>query len=96
MRTVYLVTYDISDPKRLRRTHEFLRGWGERLQLSVFRCELGAADLVRVRAGLVEIIHAEEDQVLFADLGPVEGRGADCIRALGRACPRDDRPAIVL
>ena len=96
MRNVFLVSYDISDPKRLRRTYDFLRGWGEHLQFSVFRCELAAAELIRVRAGLGEIIHATEDQVLFADLGPVDGRGAECIRTLGRATTKSERTAVVL
>ena len=96
MRHVYIVSYDVRDPTRLRRTYDFLRGWGEHLQLSVFRCELGAAELVQVRSGLVDIILATEDQVLFANLGPIDGRGADSIRTLGLPYVRDERAAVVL
>lgn len=96
MRHVYIVSYDVRDPKRLRRTYDFLRGWGEHLQLSVFRCELGAGELVQVRSGLLDIILATEDQVLFANLGPVDGRGGDSIRTLGLPYVRDERAAVVL
>jgi CRISPR-associated endonuclease Cas2 len=40
MRTCYLVAYDIADPKRLQRVHRTMRGYGDPLQYSVFRCIL--------------------------------------------------------
>ena len=40
MRHNYVVTYDISDPKRLRKVYKMMLGYGEHLQLSVFQCEL--------------------------------------------------------
>ena len=36
----YLVSYDISDPKRLRKVARSLEGFGVRLQYSVFECPL--------------------------------------------------------
>ena len=41
----YLVTYDVSCPKRWRRVYRLLQGYGDWMQLSVFRCRLdpGAA-----------------------------------------------------
>ncbi len=39
-RTWHLVTYDIHDEHRLRRVAKLMEGYGERLQLSVFRCRL--------------------------------------------------------
>ena len=44
-RQSYVVTYDICDPKRLRRVYETLRGHGDHLQLSVFRCDLTRREL---------------------------------------------------
>ncbi len=38
----YLVSYDICDPKRLRRVAKILEGFGTRLQYSVFECPLDA------------------------------------------------------
>ena len=92
----YLVCYDISDDKRLRRVFQTMRGWGDHLQYSVFECQLTATDLVRLRAELAEIVHQGEDQVLFVLLGPAEGRGERVITALGRPYTRVDAPCIVV
>lgn len=96
MRSTYLVTYDISDPKRLRRVFLILQGAGDHLQLSVFRCELNRRELIELRAKLGEAIHQGLDQVLFADLGPAEGRGADAIASLGRPSLPCDARAVVI
>jgi len=84
MRIRWLVCYDVSDPARLRKVYRTLRGWGEWVQLSIFRCELSEREKVRLRGELDEVIHHDEDQVLFVDLGPAEGRGASAIESLGR------------
>ncbi len=96
MRQMYVVTYDICDPKRLRKVYKYMLGWGEHLQLSVFQCELTHRELVELRAGLARIIHHLEDQVLFVDVGPVEGRGSDSISALGKPYIDIDRLAVVV
>jgi len=38
----------------------------------------------------------EEDQILFVDLGPAEGRGERVITALGRAYSTLDSPCIIV
>lgn len=66
---LYLVTYDISDPKRWRAVYELMNGHGEWLQLSVFQCRLNKrrhADLVSM---LDQLIHHQEDDVLIIDIG---------------------------
>ena len=68
-RTRFLVCYDISHPKRLYRVAKTLEGYGSRLQLSVFECPLDKLRLAEVRAKLSDIVHHEEDQVLFVTLG---------------------------
>ena len=90
------MTYDIADPDRLRRVFKVMRRFGDHLQLSVFRCELNARELVRLKAALTEEIHAREDQVLFADLGPTDGRGATCITAIGLPYQVRARAAVVV
>lgn len=95
-RQAYIVTYDISDPKRLRRVFETMRDVGDHLQLSVFRCELNPSEMVQLRDRLADIINFAEDQVLFADLGPAEGRGTKCVSSLGRAYTHPERHAIVI
>ena len=84
MRTTYLVTYDVSDDKRLRAVHRTMRDFGDHLQYSVFECQMTRTDLARCRHLLGEIIHHGEDQVLFVNLGPSEGRGDRVIGAIGK------------
>lgn len=84
MRQSYLVCYDISDDKRLRKVFKTMRGYGDHLQYSVFECQFTARDLARCRGELNAIIHHDEDQVLFVHLGPAEGRGDRTITALGQ------------
>lgn len=96
MRRLYLVTYDICDPKRLRRVFKTMKGFGAHLQLSVFQCDLPSMDVVKMRAALEAIIHHTEDQVLLIDLGPTEGRPIKSIEALGRSVELVERHAQVL
>lgn len=96
MRNSYIISYDISDPKRLRRVFKTLRNWGDHLQFSVFECQLSRMDLVTLRAQLSEIVHHHDDQVLFVDLGPSEGRGDRVITAMGKPYISVDAPCIVV
>jgi len=96
MRTSYLVCYDISDEKRLRKVFKAMRGYGDHLQYSVFECQLTPMDLARCRHELSGIIHHDQDQVLFVNLGPAEGRGDRVITALGKPYTAIDAPCIVI
>lgn len=96
MRNAYIVSYDISDPKRLRKVYKAMLGFGEHVQLSVFHCELAKADLVRLKSKVGKIIKNAEDQVLLIDIGPAEGRAREVISSLGRAYePRERVPTVV-
>jgi len=96
MRHTYVVTYDICDPKRLRKVYKLMLGWGDHLQLSVFQCELSHRELVELRIQLDRVIKPSEDQVLFANLGAIEGRGSEAISSLGRPYVDPERVAIVV
>ena len=85
----YFVTYDVSSPRRLRRVYETLRGYGEHVQLSVFRCDLSPVRLVELRMALSAIIHHEQDQVLLVRLGPSGKQVLERFEVLGR--PREFR-----
>ena len=85
MRQRYIVTYDIADPRRLRKVFKLMKGYGEHLQFSVFRCDLSKMTLATMKAALNVAIHAQEDQVLIIDVGPTEGRGAEAFESLGKA-----------
>lgn len=96
MRTSYLICYDICDDERLRKVFQTMRGFGDHLQFSVFECQLTAMDLAKCRAALAAIIHHDEDQVLFVDLGPAAGRGDRVITALGKPYTAVDAPCIIV
>lgn len=95
MRTTYLICYDIADDKRLRRVFKTCRNYGNHLQYSVFECDLGPAEKIQLESELEEIIDHLEDQVLFVNLGPAEGRGDRVITALGLPYVRFDAPCFV-
>jgi len=86
MRRLYIVAYDISDPKRLRRVFRTIKGYGQHLQFSVFRCDLTASQRLQLAAKLGQTIEHSEDQVMFVDLGPSEGR-SHSIDYVGRPGP---------
>ncbi len=96
MRSTYIVSYDICDDKRLKKVFKTMRDFGDHLQFSVFECQFTPADLARCRAVLSDIIHHEQDQVLFIHLGPSEGRGDRVINALGKPYTNVDAPCIVI
>jgi CRISPR-associated protein Cas2 len=96
MRKTFLVCYDICNDDRRAKVHKTMRGFGDHLQYSIFECQLNASDLTRCRHLLSRIIHHTEDQVLFVDLGPVEGRGDRVITALGKAYSPFDSPCIIV
>jgi CRISPR-associated protein Cas2 len=96
VRSTYIVSYDIADDKRLKKVFKSMRDFGDHLQYSVFECQFTPADLARCRHVLSEIIHHEQDQVLFICLGPAEGRGDRVINALGKPYINVDAPCIVV
>ena len=48
------------------------------------------------RADLAAVIQHKEDQVLFVNLGPAEGRGERVITALGKPYTAVDSPCIIV
>jgi CRISPR-associated protein Cas2 len=96
MRRTYLVCYDVSNDRRRARVLKTMKGFGDHLQYSVFECQLNGTDLARCRHALGQVIHHRDDQVLFVDLGPSEGRGDRVITALGRPYAPVDAPCIVV
>ena len=96
MRNTYIVSYDIVDSKRRKKVHKKMKGFGQHLQYSVFRCELAAVDKVRMIAALTAMINTKEDQVLVIDLGPADGRAGSCIESIGKKyIPRSREPTVV-
>lgn len=95
MRQAYIVTYDIRHRKRLRQVYKIMRGYGRHVQLSVFQCELDPRERIELRAKLGQEIQHDEDQVLFIDIGPADGRGRTSIDSVGRAYVPNVRTAVI-
>jgi CRISPR-associated protein Cas2 len=96
MRTTYLVCYDISNDKRLRKVFKTCRNYGDHLQYSIFECDLNESERVDLEQELSEIINHGEDQVLFVSLGPAETRGERVIRSIGQPYFKVDSPCYVV
>lgn len=96
MRTRYIVTYDITEDDRRNAVFKTLQGFGDHLQYSVFRCDLSDAEQVVMVAALHPLIDHTQDQILLIDLGPVDGRAATCITAIGRRYIAPTRTVVVV
>lgn len=91
----YVVTYDISNPKRWRRVFRLMQGYGRWLQLSVFHCRLDGGRRVEMASALEQIIDAAEDHILILDLGPAEEVTLS-VESLGKPFTPIERQAIVI
>lgn len=64
---LHLVAYDIADPRRLKRVHRCLKGWGIPLQYSVWLVPARRADLMGLCAQLdALIVDADDDIRIYA------------------------------
>ena len=61
----YLVTYDVRDPKRLRKVAKLLEGYGHRVQFSVFRIRLNRESIEKMRWELAELMTSEDDLLVI-------------------------------
>ncbi|MEK8090364.1 CRISPR-associated endonuclease Cas2 [Thermithiobacillus plumbiphilus] len=95
MEHLYIISYDISEPKRWRRVFKCMKGYGEWLQLSVFQCRLSRMRMIRLEAELAEIINQREDHVLILDLGPAENVDPR-VRSLGKLFEPVTREAVIV
>ena len=85
-RRLYLVAYDVSCPKRWRKVFRLLNGYGQWLQLSLFRCELTAERRGKLERALGHRLDLSTDRALIAELGRLP-RSAVRIVTLGEAPP---------
>jgi CRISPR-associated protein Cas2 len=63
-----VVVYDIADDKRRLRLFKTLEGYGIPVQFSVFECELGDEDFLRMRDKVERIVDKDEDSVIYYEL----------------------------
>lgn len=69
-----LITYDVNTQtkegrKRLRRVSKECLNYGQRVQNSVFECQMDMALYTKVKNSLIEIIDIEQDSLRFYNLG---------------------------
>lgn len=74
----YLVAYDIREDRRLRAVASCMEGYGERIQYSVFVCDLSDQEAVLLRTDLESRMKMTEDSIMVIDLG----RAGDSTRFL--------------
>jgi CRISPR-associated protein Cas2 len=96
MRRCYLVTYDISEPKRWRKVFKAMKGYGEHWQYSVFFCVLKDVDRVRMQRDLEESMNLKEDEAMILDLGPDESAAREAATFLGQGKPEADKGIVVI
>jgi len=82
-RNCYVVSYDIMNGKRLCKVHKTMKGFGQPVHYSVFRCDLTPKGRVEMVAALTELIKVDEDRIMIIDIGPTEGGVEGRIEFLG-------------
>lgn len=58
-----VISYDIVEDKRRTQVHKLLKGYGIRVQYSVFECDLDAAQLAHVQRELRALLNPTTDSV---------------------------------
>ena len=86
-RTRYLVSYDIRDPKRLRKVHKLVKDFGWPMQYSVFICDLDAFELLLLKQEVGAVINHSQDSLALINLGPPDNRGRECFDFMGISAP---------
>ena len=92
---LYIVTYDICDPKRLRRVFKLMKGYGEWLQLSVFQCRMSRKRHAELIALLDNIIHHRSDHIVIMDLGPAD-KVTPRVVSLGKEFEAVERAPVII
>ncbi len=92
---LYIVSYDIGNPRRWRRLFKTMHGYGEWLQLSVFQCRLGKMRMLQLEAAISEIVNHREDHVLILDLGPAENVTPH-VRSIGKSFEPIQRDPVIV
>ncbi len=92
---LYIVAYDIADPKRWQRVFGLMKGYGYWLQLSVFQCRLAGRRRAEMATRLNELINSAEDHILIMDMGPAD-QVEPLVESLGKSYEAPKRQATVV
>ena len=72
---ITFITYDITDPKRLKQMHKFLKEFGLNTQKSVFECDIDNIAVKRIRRFCTENLDLSSDAVrIYKICSPCTGR----------------------
>ena len=92
---LYIVTYDIAEPKRWQKIFKTMKGYGHWLQLSVFQCRLTARRRAEMATRLEGLIRPAEDHILIVDLGPADSVDPR-VESLGKSYDAPARKATIV
>ena len=87
-RYTYIAMYDIRDPARWRRAYRIVRGYGRRIQYSVFRFHGTRRTMEQLRSELEKVLAEEDDLLLIELCARCDARIA--ARNPGRSWPEED------
>ncbi len=93
-----LVTYDMSTmtkegEKRLRKVAKICKNYGQRVQKSVFECNVNEVNYERFKAGLLDIINKDEDGIRIYHLN---GKPSNFVEEYGKGRSIDFEKPLVL
>ncbi|TVM30253.1 CRISPR-associated endonuclease Cas2 [Oceanidesulfovibrio marinus] len=93
-----LVSYDVATsdeggPKRLRQVAKLCGDYGQRVQYSVFECDVDPAQWATLRASLLDVIKPDKDSLRFYNLGREWKRRVEHVGV--REPPQLDEPLII-
>jgi len=83
----YIVAYDIADDRRRIHVANFLSSFGDRVQYSVFVCDLKPARFARLRSSLLSLIFLSEDSIMICDLGQTRSLDVSQFEIIGTSRP---------
>lgn len=79
---IYMVCYDISDPKRLSKTAKIIENFGIRVQYSFFQCDMPKNKLEEMKNKVLSVINEKKDSFFIYPLceecskkAEVDGKG---------------------
>ena len=95
-RRFVLIGYDVTSDRRRARIAKTLHDYGDRIQYSIFCCQVNARELLRLKGLLGERVSAEDDRILFIDAGEVKGqKPTPDVSYIGQAWNPEERSQIV-
>lgn len=92
----YLVAYDISDEKRWRAVYDAVRSHGDRLQYSVYLCDLTPIERIGLLTALRGAINHRVDRVAIVDLGEVNPGWGQMIEFMGSSLPLPEPGPVIV